>query len=187
MQARGTTNDVNAVYYRESYNAGDFWITGTIARQNGVNYLGVDVTARGGNGVAAVTSRENLAGDEVIFRERQAYSSTPWNGLVPITDSVVALRGAPLAINPLPPTDPLATTDYGVLYLDSLNRPYFHRLDNCPGDVNGDRVVDLSDLSQVLADFGAWSGSPAGDVNNDGVVDLADLAEVLALFGNDCR
>ncbi|MBX3387595.1 MAG: hypothetical protein KF768_13585 [Phycisphaeraceae bacterium] len=55
----------------------------------------------------------------------------------------------------------------------------------CPGDTNGDGVVDLADLLDFL---GAWnpnlgqSVTPGtnGDVNNDGVVDLADLLHFLS-------
>jgi len=54
----------------------------------------------------------------------------------------------------------------------------------CPGDANGDGMVDLADLNLVLANFGT-NGSD-GDVNGDGVVDLADLNLVLANFGSGC-
>lgn len=56
-----------------------------------------------------------------------------------------------------------------------------------PGDVDGDGDVDLTDLSLLLAAFGATSGAPeynpGADLNRDGVVDLADLALLLANFG----
>lgn len=58
----------------------------------------------------------------------------------------------------------------------------------CPGDSNGDNLVNFVDLNTVLADFGA-SGQPgdfAGDVNGDGVVNFSDLNEVLANFGGEC-
>ncbi|MBX3387069.1 MAG: hypothetical protein KF768_10900 [Phycisphaeraceae bacterium] len=55
---------------------------------------------------------------------------------------------------------------------------------SCPGDYNGDNVVDLADLLDFL---GAWnpnlgqSVTPGtnGDINGDGVVDLADLLDFL--------
>lgn len=54
----------------------------------------------------------------------------------------------------------------------------------CPGDYNGDGVVDLADLLDFL---GAWNPNLGqnvtpgtnGDVNEDGVVDLADLLSFL--------
>ncbi|MHC4948140.1 MAG: S8 family serine peptidase, partial [Planctomycetota bacterium] len=48
-----------------------------------------------------------------------------------------------------------------------------------PGDVNGDGVVDVSDLLDVLAAWGPCPGCPE-DTNGDGVVDVTDLLQVLA-------
>lgn len=58
----------------------------------------------------------------------------------------------------------------------------------CPGDVNGDRAVNLSDLATLLANFGTSSGATRaqGDLDNDGDVDLSDLASLLAQFGTVC-
>lgn len=50
-----------------------------------------------------------------------------------------------------------------------------------PGDLNGDGVVNFTDLNLVLSNFGS-SGAP-GDANGDGVVDFADLNVVLSKFG----
>jgi hypothetical protein len=49
----------------------------------------------------------------------------------------------------------------------------------CAGDVNGDNVVDASDLAVVL---GGW-GTPDVDLNNDGTTDATDLAIVLGAWG----
>ncbi len=54
----------------------------------------------------------------------------------------------------------------------------------CDADVNNDCVVDLSDLSLLLAQFG---GPGSADFDNSGTVDLADLALLLSEFGNDCH
>ncbi|MFN0134820.1 MAG: dockerin type I domain-containing protein [Phycisphaerae bacterium] len=58
----------------------------------------------------------------------------------------------------------------------------------CPGDVNGDRNVNLTDLATLLANFGTSSGAARedGDLDNDGDVDLTDLASLLAVFGTTC-
>jgi hypothetical protein len=56
----------------------------------------------------------------------------------------------------------------------------------CPGDTNGDNVVNFTDLNAVLADFGLSGESLTGDVNGDGVVNFTDLNEVLANFGTEC-
>jgi len=58
----------------------------------------------------------------------------------------------------------------------------------CPGDVNGDGSVGLSDLSILLANFGTSSGAGPedGDIDGDGDVDLSDLSVLLANFGTIC-
>jgi hypothetical protein len=54
-----------------------------------------------------------------------------------------------------------------------------HLIPPCPGDVDGDRDVDLSDLGALLASFGLEPGDPwydpRADVDGDGDVDLSDL------------
>ncbi len=53
-----------------------------------------------------------------------------------------------------------------------------------PGDLDGDLDVDLTDLAQLLADYGATGMTPAdGDFDLDGDVDLSDLSALLALYG----
>jgi len=52
-----------------------------------------------------------------------------------------------------------------------------------PGDLNGDGVVDFSDLLILLAAWGACPAEPAdcpADLDASGMVDFADLLEVLA-------
>jgi hypothetical protein len=51
-----------------------------------------------------------------------------------------------------------------------------------PGDTNNDGVVDLTDLNNVLNNFGSTGTNP-GDDNSDNVVDLTDLNNVLNNFG----
>jgi hypothetical protein len=56
----------------------------------------------------------------------------------------------------------------------------------CPGDANGDGVVNFTDLNIVLSEFGQSGAGLAGDVNGDGVVSFADLNLVLSNFGATC-
>ncbi len=58
----------------------------------------------------------------------------------------------------------------------------------CPGDINLDGMVDLSDLAALLSNFGltAGAGLAEGDLDGDGDVDLSDLATLLANFGISC-
>ncbi len=58
----------------------------------------------------------------------------------------------------------------------------------CPGDLDGDDDVDLSDLSMLLANYGTTSGAAYedGDLDGDGDVDLSDLSALLAVYGTTC-
>jgi hypothetical protein len=57
-----------------------------------------------------------------------------------------------------------------------------------PGDLDGDDDVDLSDLAQLLANYGTTEGATYhdGDLDGDGDVDLSDLAALLAVYGVSC-
>jgi hypothetical protein len=57
---------------------------------------------------------------------------------------------------------------------------------DCPGDLNGDFLVDLADLALLLSGFGTGTGYGAGDLDYDGDVDIADLAVMLSLYGTTC-
>ncbi|MDZ4753456.1 MAG: PQQ-dependent sugar dehydrogenase [Phycisphaerae bacterium] len=50
-----------------------------------------------------------------------------------------------------------------------------------PSDLNGDGLVDASDLAILL---GAWGGKGLGDLNDDGVIDAADLAILLGSWSS---
>ncbi len=57
----------------------------------------------------------------------------------------------------------------------------------CPGNANGDGLVDFNDLNIVLASWGmAVVPGTNGDVNGDGLVDFNDLNIVLANWGVVC-
>lgn len=56
----------------------------------------------------------------------------------------------------------------------------------CPGDANGDRVVNFGDLNIVLSNFGQVGVGVPGDVTGDGQVNFADLNLVLSFFGTAC-
>jgi hypothetical protein len=58
----------------------------------------------------------------------------------------------------------------------------------CRGDLDGDRDIDLADLSTLLANYGMSEGAGGadGDMNCDGDVDLSDLSQLLAAYGHAC-
>jgi hypothetical protein len=59
----------------------------------------------------------------------------------------------------------------------------------CPGDLNGDGVVDVFDFGDMSSNFGSGEVSCAtraqGDLNCDGVIDVFDFGELSAGFGCD--
>ena len=58
----------------------------------------------------------------------------------------------------------------------------------CPPDINGDGVVNVLDLIDLLLCFGqpaAPACSPE-DINGDGNVNVLDLIELLLAFGQAC-
>lgn len=56
----------------------------------------------------------------------------------------------------------------------------------CPGDANGDRIVNFTDLNIVLGQFGQSGPGLQGDLNGDGFVNFTDLNIVLSHFGVAC-
>ncbi len=57
----------------------------------------------------------------------------------------------------------------------------------CPGDANGDNMIDAADLSVLLSNFGQPAAGPGfGDFNGDGQCDGADLSVLLGQFGSSC-
>ena len=56
----------------------------------------------------------------------------------------------------------------------------------CAGDIQASGGVDMDDLTQLLAQWGACSGTSgdcSGDLNGDGTVDVADLLMILSAWG----
>lgn len=54
----------------------------------------------------------------------------------------------------------------------------------CPGDCNGDGVVNFSDLVTTLAQFGTDGTNTGCDADGSGSVNFSDLVTTLALFGS---
>ena len=57
-----------------------------------------------------------------------------------------------------------------------------------PADINGDCLVNLVDLTTLLANYQQTGvGHAGGDLDQDNIVDLADLTMLLADYGNNCN
>ncbi len=106
--------------------------------------------------------------------------SEPPDPQLVITDTTFSTGGFGLFTSRLVnPDNPLQQLDA------SFDNVFFRQA--CPGDLDGDNAVALSDLSTLLENFGT---SPAelsdGDFDGDNDVDLADLSHLLSQFGIGC-
>ena len=50
------------------------------------------------------------------------------------------------------------------------------------GDVNGDGVVDVSDIASIITILAQFLSIKEADVNDDGVIDVADIATVISIM-----
>ncbi len=90
-----------------------------------------------------------------------------------------------------------ASDEYAIVFNNGLTPEQFDQTlaeaetlfsPGCPGDLDDDGAVGLSDLSALLTNYGVVGGATFGDgdFNGDGDVDLADLSELLTYFGITC-
>ena len=56
---------------------------------------------------------------------------------------------------------------------------------DCPEDVNGDGVISVADILELLGQFGCTSGCTV-DLNGDGSTNVQDILILLAAFGTTC-
>lgn len=55
----------------------------------------------------------------------------------------------------------------------------------CPGDLDGDLAVGVSDILAALSEFGCMVDCTA-DMNDDGQVTVSDFLEILSVYGEMC-
>ena len=63
------------------------------------------------------------------------------------------------------------------------NDTFYCRPESCDEDVNSDGTVDVTDLLEIVNQWGTDKAS--ADVNNDGIFDVSDLLAVVSGWG-DC-
>jgi len=56
---------------------------------------------------------------------------------------------------------------------------------DCPEDINGDGVISVADILELLGEFGCTSGCTV-DLNGDGSTNVQDILILLAAFGTTC-
>ncbi len=57
---------------------------------------------------------------------------------------------------------------------------------SCPGDIDGDGIIGVSDTLDLLANFGCVGVNCTGDVDGDNIVGVADILQLLSVFGSNC-
>ncbi|MGD9692803.1 MAG: hypothetical protein AB7G17_05610 [Phycisphaerales bacterium] len=80
----------------------------------------------------------------------------------------------------------ITSTNIGTGPAPHVDRGAYEFVPSCPGDTNGDAVVNFIDLNAVLSTFGQTGFGLIGDVNNDQIVNFLDLNIVLSNFGVNC-
>jgi hypothetical protein len=84
--------------------------------------------------------------------------------------------------------DDLLTQKLGIVSYHPFTFDQVHLIGvSFPGDLNGDWVVNISDIATVASAFGAIPGgqrwNPIADINKDGIVNILDLTIVAKAFG----
>lgn len=114
------------------------------------------------------------------------------NPFIPFTPDLIArFDFARFARPEVPPelagldlSDPAQVPDAALLAFlgDNANSP----APPCPGDTNGDRVVDFADLNAVVGQFNAAGVGLFADLDDSDTVDFADLNLVLSSYNAPC-
>ncbi len=110
-----------------------------------------------------------------------------WPGILP-TYTYEPRTGVFLETTALDFVDDLLTQKLGIVSYHPFTFEQVHLIGvSFPGDLNGDWVVNISDIAIVASAFAAMPGgqrwNPIADVNNDGTVNIVDLTKVARAFG----
>lgn len=147
--------------------------------------------------ISQVASTPDVFPTELRVRRRISPQNRPalvtaWPGPIPITlPGGGVVTGNELRVVVMTPTETLdfiaevdgEGSDVPELYLEEES------LDpTCEGDLDGDGDVDITDLSELLGNFGQTENVTLmdGDLDTDGDVDIADISALLALYGQTC-
>ena len=133
-------------------------------------YTGIPAHAPGGQQVMTVSYDGTSAPKNTVY---VPLVRVHWIGSV---NGMVCLEGVHEVMN-----------DYLQKTLIDLDNPCQQQADSsCPGDTDGDLVVAVSDVLDVLSEFGCITNCTM-DINGDGVTNVTDVLAVLSAFGTDCN
>ena len=130
--------------YRHSTDAGDTWSPGMLIAEptaGAGDFLDVDMTARGGEGLAIVYNLEAGESDLSLFQYKPSFAPGPWTGPRSFND-FDSVTGLPIALNTAP------AGQYGVIYVGGEDfTPYFDLLDPAAVFLAGFETGDTSEWS----------------------------------------
>ncbi len=117
----------------------------------------------------------------------------PESSAIIAIDASHPLRPATLLRHAVPYSTAFAGFDHapqGLLLFDNQLSLLSFATCPCPGDTNGDNLVDMADLMTMLDAFNTTPAdahyNPAADVDHDDDVDFADLNVVVSAFNTAC-
>lgn len=152
------------------------------------DYFGTSVALNADTAVVGApfdtTTAGTSAGSAYVF----ARSGTTWTQRGKLTTSdATSFDYAGIAVAASTDAALIGAYQADLTGANTAGAAYVFALACCPGDVNGDGTINLTDIATLLANFGqtgaTWS---TGDLNGDGLVDLSDLAIALSQYGAIC-
>ncbi len=200
-EARATTADGDTIV-GAAYNPAQARTSATIWRWNGAayvtEYLGFLPGTAPNSGSCWLESVSD-SGDLAVGFNLYTFSPggpvdgvvwTPATGIVKDVDFLASLGlsvpvGADIReINVVSPNGEVIT---GIMLLPEIGlQTFVIHLNSCPADIDGDGLVDFSDLNILLGNFNTSGANIPGDINGDGVVSFADLNLLLNSYNTAC-
>lgn len=178
------------IKYQITHDGGETWQPGTLALNLSHSYSRPAVTLKGGYGIgAAFFGSIEVGPDTFAFRTKPGLSGD-WSNIQETDVNDTWLSTSPI-IDAIEPSilSPESLYAYGVVYVaDADLKAFFRRWDHCPGDVDGDGLIGIADLAELLSRFGAADieQGEAADLDGDGIVGISDLAYLISAYGTAC-
>jgi hypothetical protein len=155
----------------------DYFLNLTVA--DGVDWLKVDISSNGDAGPWTNVATHDTSGG-LAWRSSTITSADLSSALVTLTSNMkLRFRASDDATN-----SSINESAIDAVRVESIGCA---PVNPCPGDVDGDGIVNITDLGIVLQNFGQSGPGIPGDVDSDDDVDITDLGILLANFGNNCN
>lgn len=142
-------------------------------------------------------------GCDVIQRFNATLASVPalmWNSEVGAATTMLSVgaewqvqgwtfNGTPVSGSNANSLEVVLDGNYGVVAMHAATGCLmsYEALLGCPGDIDGDLAVGVSDVLAYLSSFGCAVDCGVADLNGDGAANTSDLLMMLSLFGTVCN